>query len=82
MVLRALMYFPWKNAHAQIAFYVTVKYWMPQSKILAKLNPSKTGFSIVLIGLEVNWRTESVQFEQEAIPDLTEPEVKIENDQD
>ena len=58
MVRRALKYAKWKNFPAQMAYYVNVKYWMRKARILVRPNELRSGLVIVLIGQDINWKTE------------------------
>lgn len=55
---RALKYAKWKNFPAQLTYYINVKYWMRKARILVRPNDRNNGLLIVLIGQDLNWKTE------------------------
>lgn len=55
---RALKYAQWKNSAAQLTYYINVKYWMRKARILVRPNENNNGLLILLLGQDLNWKTE------------------------
>ena len=58
MARRALKYARWQNFPAQLTYYINIKYWMRKSRILVRPNVINNGLIVLLIGEDINWKTE------------------------
>ena len=60
--IKCFQYAKWFNFPAQLLFYVNMRYWISNPKLLVRPNEALTGFTIVILGSEINWKTECILF--------------------
>ena len=57
-VIQALLFVPWLNEEAQLAFYINEEFWLPWAKIFVK--STEEGFQVMLKEDDITWKTEAL----------------------